>query len=176
EGLAPGSRALAEQCRSLAAVGEQPVVCSHEALAHVLREIGWEKTGNMLGLAAFLALPSVILMMLFGQTRIFFVMARDGLLPEVLSRIHSRFGTPHIVTLVTGVGVTISAAFLPVGKLANISNSGTLFAFLIVALTVMALRIREKNRPRPFKTPAIWLIGPLAISGCLILFIFLPLD
>ncbi len=176
EGLAPGSRALAEQCRSLAAAGEQPVVCSHEALAHVLREIGWEKTGNMLGLAAFLALPSVILMMLFGQTRIFFVMARDGLLPEVLSRIHSRFGTPHIVTLVTGVGVTISAAFLPVGKLANISNSGTLFAFLIVALTVMALRIREKNRPRPFKTPAIWLIGPLAISGCLILFIFLPLD
>lgn len=71
EGLAPGSREMAAQCKSLAAAGQQPVVCSHEALAHVLREIGWEKIGNLLGLAAFLALPSVILMMLFGQTRIF---------------------------------------------------------------------------------------------------------
>src|SRR5690606_37554991 len=96
KGLQPGSLALAEQCQSLAAVGQQPIVCSREALAHVLREIGWEKVGNLLGLAAFLALPSVILMMLFGQTRIFFVMSRDGLLPEVLSRIHARFKTPHI--------------------------------------------------------------------------------
>ncbi len=176
QGLMPGSRALAEQCKSLAVVGQQPLVCSREALAHVLREIGWGKVGNLLGLAAFLALPSVILMMLFGQTRIFFVMSRDGLLPEVLSRVHSRFKTPHIVTLVTGVGVTIAAAFLPVGKLANISNSGTLFAFLVVALTVMILRIKDKNRTRPFKTPGIWLIGPLAISGCITLFLFLPTD
>lgn len=176
EGLAPGSREMAAQCKSLAAAGQQPVVCSQEALAHVLREIGWEKVGNLLGLAAFLALPSVILMMLFGQTRIFFVMSRDGLLPEVLSRVHPRFKTPYIVTLVTGIGVTAAAAFLPVGKLANISNSGTLFAFLIVALTVMILRVRDKNRPRPFRTPVIWLVGPLAIGGCLILFLFLPMD
>ena len=73
-------------------------------------------------------------MMLFGQTRIFFVMARDGLLPEALSRVHPRFHTPHVVTLVTGVGVTLAAAFLPVGKLADISNSGTLFAFAMVAV------------------------------------------
>ena len=176
EGLTPGSREMAAQCKSLAAVGQQPVVCSHEALAHVLREIGWEKIGNLLGLAAFLALPSVILMMLFGQTRIFFVMSRDGLLPAVLSRVHPRFKTPYIVTLVTGIGVTAAAAFLPVGKLANISNSGTLFAFLVVALTVMILRVRDKNRPRPFRAPVIWLVGPLAIIGCLILFLFLPID
>lgn len=176
QGYMPGSLALAEQCQSLAAIGQQPVVCSREALAHVLREIGWEKVGNLLGLAAFLALPSVILMMLFGQTRIFFVMSRDGLLPEVLSRIHTRFKTPHIVTMVTGVGVTIAAAFLPVGKLADISNSGTLFAFMVVALTVMLLRIRDKHRHRPFRTPAIWLVGPLAVSGCVTLFLFLPTD
>ncbi|UJP04603.1 MAG: amino acid permease [Nitrosomonas sp.] len=176
QGLMPGSIALADQCRSLIAIGQQPVVCSREALAHVLREIGWEKIGNLLGLAAFLALPSVILMMLFGQTRIFFVMSRDGLLPEVLSRIHTRFKTPHIVTMVTGIGVTIAAAFLPVGKLADISNSGTLFAFMVVASTVMLLRIRDKHRHRPFRTPAIWLIGPLAISGCITLFLFLPTD
>ncbi|MCW5608887.1 MAG: amino acid permease [Nitrosomonas sp.] len=176
QGYMPGSLALAEQCQSLAAIGQQPVVCSREALAHVLREIGWEKIGNLLGLAAFLALPSVILMMLFGQTRIFFVMSRDGLLPEVLSRIHTRFKTPHIVTMVTGVGVTIAAAFLPVGKLADISNSGTLFAFMVVALTVMLLRIRDRHRHRPFRTPAIWLVGPLAVSGCVTLFLFLPTD
>ncbi|ABI59481.1 amino acid permease [Nitrosomonas eutropha] len=176
EGLMPGSREMAAQCKLLAAVGQQPVVCSHEALAHVLRQIGWEKVGNLIGLAAFLALPSVILMMLFGQTRIFFVMSRDGLLPEVLSHIHPRFKTPYIVTLVTGLVVTASAAFLPVGKLANISNSGTLFAFLVVALSVMILRIKDKNRARPFKAPVIWLVGPLAIGGCITLFLFLPTD
>lgn len=175
-GLMPGSLALAERCHSLAALGQQPIVCSREALAHALREIGWEKIGNLLGLAAFLALPSVILMMLFGQTRIFFVMSRDGLLPEVLSRIHARFKTPHIVTMITGIGVTFAAAFLPVGKLADISNSGTLFAFLVVALAVMILRIKDKDRDRPFKTPAVWVVGPLAIVGCITLFLFLPAD
>jgi APA family basic amino acid/polyamine antiporter len=175
-GLMPGSLALAERCQSLATLGQQPIVCSREALAHVLREIGWEKIGNLLGLAAFLALPSVILMMLFGQTRIFFVMSRDGLLPEVLSRIHARFKTPHIVTMITGIGVTFAAAFLPVGKLADISNSGTLFAFLVVALAVMILRIKDKDRNRPFKTPAVWVVGPLAIVGCITLFFFLPAD
>lgn len=174
--LIPGSLKLAEQCQSLAAIGQQPLVCSREALASVLREIGWEKIGNLLGFTAFLALPSVVLMMLFGQTRIFFVMSRDGLLPEVLSRIHPRFKTPHIVTYVTGLGVIIAAAFLPVGKLADISNSGTLFAFMIVAFTVMILRIKDRSRARPFRTPAIWLVGPLAVIGCITLFLFLPAD
>lgn len=176
EGLIPGSKEMAEQCQLIAAQGQQPVVCSQEALAHVLREIGWVKVGNLIGLAAFLALPSVVLMMLFGQTRIFFVMSRDGLLPAGLSKIHPRFKTPYIVTLVTGFVVMLAAAFFPVGKLANISNSGTLFAFLVVALSVMILRVKDKDRPRPFKTPAIWLVGPIAISGCVVLFMFLPLD
>lgn len=175
-GLAPGSAELAAQCRSLAAAGEQPLVCSREALAQVLRQIGWEKVGNLIGLAAFLALPSVVLMMLFGQTRIFFVMARDGLLPEALSQVHPRFKTPHVVTLLTGAGVTVAAAFFPVGKLADISNSGTLFAFLMVAVAVMILRVRDSERKRPFRTPAVWLVGPLAVLGCLSLFVFLPPD
>ncbi|MBL8496398.1 amino acid permease [Nitrosomonas sp. JL21] len=174
--LVPGSLALAEHCQSLMAVGQQPLVCSREALALVLREIGWEKIGNLLGLTAFLALPSVILMMLFGQTRIFFVMSRDGLLPEVLSRIHPRFKTPHIVTYVTGLGVTLAAAFLPVGKLADISNSGTLFAFMVVACAVMILRVKDRQRERPFRAPIIWLVGPLAVMGCIMLFLFLPAD
>jgi APA family basic amino acid/polyamine antiporter len=175
-GLPPGSMELTEQCKALAAQGPQPLVCSREALAHVLRQIGFERVGNLIGLAAFLALPSVVLMMLFGQTRIFFVMARDGLLPEALSRVHPRFHTPHVVTLVTGVGVTLAAALLPVGKLADISNSGTLFAFAMVAVSVMILRVKDEARRRPFRTPAIWLVGPLAVLGCVVLFLFLPPD
>ncbi len=173
-GLAPGSLSLTEQCQALAADGQHPLVCSREALAQVLRQIGWGKIGNLIGVAAFLALPSVVLMMMFGQTRIFFVMARDGLLPEALSRVHPKFKTPHMVTLMTGLGVTLAAAFFPVGKLADVSNSGTLFAFLVVALAVMLLRLRDKDRHRPFRTPAVWVVGPLAIVGCLTLFMFLP--
>ena len=95
--------------------------------------IGWPGIGRLVGLAAVLALPSVVLMMMYGQTRIFFTMARDGLLPESWSAVHPRFKTPHVVTLITGTGAGIAAAVLPVGKLADLSNSGTLFAFLMVA-------------------------------------------
>lgn len=176
EWLEPGSTAMAARCTEVAALGEQPLVCSREALAHVLRAIGHPAVGNALGLAAFLALPSVILMMIYGQTRIFFVMSRDGLLPEVLSKVHPKFRTPHVVTIVTGIGVTIAAAFFPVGRLADISNSGTLFAFLMVAIGVMLLRRSEPTRIRHFRTPALWLVGPLAAIGCIVLFLFLPVQ
>src|SRR3546814_4336314 len=91
-------------------------------------------------------------MMLFGQTRIFFVMARHGLLPEKLASIHPRWKTPHVVTAITGFFVALTAAFLPVGTLADISNSGTLFAFFMVALSVMILRRTDPTRHRPFRT------------------------
>lgn len=167
EALEPGSRELAAQC---AAIADQAVVCSKEALAWTLREIGWPQIGNLVGLAAILALPSVVLMMMFGQTRIFFVMSRDGLLPEVFSKIHPRFNTPHVITWMTGVAVALFAGFFPVGQLANISNSGTLFAFAAVSIAVMMLRKTDPNRVRPFRTPAIMLIAPLSIAGCIYLF------
>ena len=173
--LEPATKQFAAQCNTLIAAGHEPLACSKEALAHVLREIGWTKVGNLIGLAAFLALPSVILIMLFGQTRIFFGMARDGLLPEKLAKIHPRFKTPHIVTMITGAAVAIAAAFFPVGQLAEVSNSGTLFAFMMVAIAVMLLRRRDPDRHRPFRTPAIWVVGPLAALGCIWLFAYLPL-
>jgi APA family basic amino acid/polyamine antiporter len=169
--LSPGSVALANACSSLAS---QPLVCSREALAHVLRSINQPVVGNLVGLAAGIALPTVILMMIFGQTRIFFVMARDGLLPEKLSSVHPRFRTPHVVTWITGVAVAFAAAFLPVGRLADISNSGTLFAFAVVSVAVLVLRRTEPDRHRPFRTPLIWLFAPLAVAGCVVLFVFLP--
>ncbi len=170
-----GSEELARQCATFAA-DQLPLVCSNEALAHVLRQIGWSGVGNMLGIAAFVALPSVILILLFGQTRIFFVMSRDGLLPEGLSKIHPKWKTPYIVTAITGGVVAFAAAFLPVGALADIANAGTLYAFMMVAIAVMMLRRSEPNRPRSFKTPALWLIGPLTIAGCIFLFLNLPFE
>ncbi len=169
--LRPGSPELSAACAQL---GDAKVVCSKEALAWTLRSIGWPQVGNLIGLAAGLALPSVILMMMYGQTRIFFVMSRDGLLPPVLSKVHPKFKTPHVVTLITGVFVALFAAFFPVGLLADISNSGTLFAFAMVAITVLVLRRTDPNRRRPFKTPAVAIVAPLAAIGCIYLFFSLP--
>ncbi len=166
-GIAPGSKELAAACAN---IGSQAVVCSKEALAWTLREIGWRQVGNLVGLAAGLALPSVVLMMMFGQTRIFFVMSRDGLLPEKLSKVHPKYGTPHVVTIITGVFVAFFAALFPVGALADISNSGTLFAFAMVAIAVLVLRRTDPGRRRPFRTPAVILVAPLAVAGCLYLF------
>jgi APA family basic amino acid/polyamine antiporter len=167
-----GSEALAVQC-ALPQYAEM-LVCSREPLAHVLRTIGYGTVGNLLGYAAFIALPSVILILLFGQTRIFFVMARDGLLPEALSRVHPRWRTPHVVTAITGVGVAIGAAFFPVGQLADIANAGTLYAFMMVAIAVWMLRRRDPDRVRPFRVPAVGLIATLTVAGCLFLFFNLP--
>jgi basic amino acid/polyamine antiporter, APA family len=166
-GIATGSSELTAAC---SAIANEAVVCSKEALAWTLREIGWTQVGNLVGLAAGLALPSVVLMMMYGQTRIFFVMSRDGLLPESFSRIHPRFKTPHVITIITGIFVALFAAFFPVGALADISNSGTLFAFAMVAIAVMVLRRTDAGRVRPFRTPAVNIVAPLAILGCIYLF------
>jgi basic amino acid/polyamine antiporter, APA family len=162
-----GSTELARACEAQA---REIVVCSREALAWTLREIGWQQVGNLVGLAAGLALPSVVLMMMYGQTRIFFVMSRDGLLPEGLSKIHPKYKTPHVVTIITGVFVALFAALFPVGALADISNSGTLFAFAMVALAVLVLRRTDPSRRRPFRTPAVTIVAPLAILGSIYLF------
>ena len=142
---------------------------------HVLDVIGWPALGRLVGLAAVIALPSVVLLKMFGQPRVFVAMARDGLLPDKLASVHPRYKTPHVVTLVTGLGTTLAAAVLPVGKLADYSNSGTLFAFFMVAIAVMVLRRVDPDRKRPFRAPAVWILAPLAMIGCLGLYVSLPL-
>jgi basic amino acid/polyamine antiporter, APA family len=158
---------------AIGTIGAQPggpLSQADDALAFVLREIGHGWAGDLVAIAAGIALPSVILMMMFGQTRIFFVMARDGLLPEVFSKLHPKYGTPHVVTICTGLFVALFGALFPVGKLADISNSGTLFAFFTVAVGVLILRRTDPTRHRPFRTPMVWLICPLAAAGCVFLF------
>jgi APA family basic amino acid/polyamine antiporter len=110
-------------------------------------------------------------MMMFGQTRIFFTMSRDGLLPEAFSAVHPRFFTPHVITYVTGIVVSFCGALFPVGKLADTSNAGTLLAFAMVAIGVLVLRKRQPDRPRPFRTPLVWIVCPLAVVGCAMLFV-----
>lgn len=169
----PGSAELMAACALPA--NARAFACSPEPLAHVISQLGWRTAAQFIGLAAFLAMPAVVLMMLFGQTRIFFAMARDRLLPfnESLTRLHPRFNTPYVVTVITGLAVTALASVLPVGFLADISNTGTLFAFMTVAAGVIILRRRDPDRPRPFRTPAIWLLGPLALGSCAFLFLSL---
>ena len=164
--LEPGTQAFTAAC-----VGSAQLVCSNEPLAHVLRSLDHNTVAYLVGMAASLALPSVILMMIYGQTRIFFVMSRDGLLPEICSKVHPKFHTPHVITMITGVFVSLFAAVFPVGILADISNSGTLFAFVMVAVGVMILRRTQPGRARPFRTPLVWLVCPLAVAGCLLLFV-----
>jgi APA family basic amino acid/polyamine antiporter len=171
--LSPGTPALSQACT---AIHEQAVVCSKEALAWTLKSIGYPFVGWLVGAAAIIALPSVILMMMFGQTRIFFVMSRDGLLPEFFSKIHPRFHTPHVITMLTGVFVALFAAFFPVGLLADVSNSGTLFAFAAVSIAVMVLRKTDPKRARPFRTPAIMITAPVSIVGCIYLFFSLSIE
>ncbi len=158
---------------AIGAVGAVPggeLASSKEALAYVLREIGHGWAGKLVAIAAGLALPSVVLMMMFGQTRIFFTMSRDGLLPAAFSRLHPKYGTPHVVTICTGIFVALFAALFPVGALADISNSGTLFAFALVAIAVMVLRRTQPGRQRSFRTPLVWVVAPLATLGCVFLF------
>ena len=169
EGVAPrpGSIEMTKACFS------QPseiLVCSREGLAFTLREIGWPHAANLLGLAVGLALPSVVLLVIYGQSRIFFVMARDGLLPSVFAKIHARWETPHVVTMFTGIIVATFAALLPLGRLADISNAGTLFAFLAVSFAAIVLRVKDPTRHRPFRAPGLWFVAPAAIAGCIYLF------
>jgi basic amino acid/polyamine antiporter, APA family len=168
--LQPGTPAMAAACHA-----SQALVCSKEALAHVMRLLNHNQLGNLIGFAASIALPSVILTMTYGQTRIFFTMARDGLLPASLAKIHPRFHTPHVITIITGTFVSLFGAMFPVGALADVTNSGTLFAFLMVSLGVLILRVKQPNRPRSFRTPMAWVVCPLAMFGCLLLFFNLSL-
>lgn len=169
--LAPGSPEMAGRCAAIVSSGAvEPLVCSKHALVHVLQVTGHPTVGWLVGLAAIIALPSVVLMMMFGQTRVFFTMARDGLLPAAFAKVHPKFKTPYFVTAVTGLFALIFAGLLPVGSLADYSNSGTLFAFAMVAVAVMVLRIKDPARHRSFRTPMIWVVAPAAVVGCIVLY------
>lgn len=143
---------------------------SGEPIAHIVRSLGQPEAAAIIGGVASIAIPTVILAFLYGQTRIFYVMARDGLLPRSWSRVHSKLGTPIFVTILTAIVTSALAGLLTLGEIASLANAGTLAAFIAVAISVMVLRLREPTRERPFRTPIAWFVAPLAIAGCLYLF------
>jgi APA family basic amino acid/polyamine antiporter len=143
---------------------------SGEPIALIVRTLGQPEAAWLIGFVASLAIPTVILGFLYGQTRIFYVMARDGLLPRSWSRVHSKLGTPIFITLFTALVCSVLAGLLTLGEIASLANAGTLAAFIAVAVSLMVLRRRESALERPFRTPVAWVVAPLAILGCLYLF------
>jgi APA family basic amino acid/polyamine antiporter len=127
----------------------------------------------LIKLGAIAGLTSVILVQLLGQSRVFYSMSRDGLLPPFVRRIHPRFRTPYITSIVTGLAVAIPAAILPVRDAAKLVSIGTLLAFVIVCTGVLVLRIREPNLHRPFKTPFIWFVAPMGALSAAYLMAYL---
>ncbi|NIJ20332.1 APA family basic amino acid/polyamine antiporter [Sphingomonas naasensis] len=162
---------------AIAAVGALPyqqLANSPEPLALVLRTLGQPVAGHLIALAAVVALPSVILVMMYGQSRIFFVMARDGLLPRSLAKVSPRTGAPTLITLITGVVIAAVAGFFRLDEIAELANAGTLLAFIAVGACLMVLRKRAPDAPRLFRCPAPYVVGTLAIFGCLYLLFSLP--
>jgi len=130
----------------------------------------------LISAGALAGITSVLLVFQLGQPRIFMAMARDGLLPQYFARIHPRFRTPHITTIWTGVAVGGVAAVVDIGSLADLTNIGTLFAFILVCLGVMILRRTDANRPRAFRVPMNPIFPILGVIFCFILMLSLPLE
>ena len=148
---------------------------SPEPLALILREIGRPGVATIVAAAAVIALPTVLLAFLYGQSRIFLVMARDGFLPLSLATVSPTRGTPVRITLITAVLVAIIAGLMPIDAIAALANAGTLAAFIAVSLSMLVLRRRDPGAQRSFRTPLAWVVGPVAVIGCLYLFASLPM-
>jgi APA family basic amino acid/polyamine antiporter len=148
---------------------------SPEPLALILRELGRPLAAHYLAISAVIALPTVILAFFYGQSRIFFTMARDGLLPEGLAKLSGR-GTPVRITIFTALVVAVLAGFIPLGELAALANAGTLAAFTAVSLCMLIMRRRAPDAPRTFRAPMPWVVGIVAMLGCVYLFFSLPVN
>jgi basic amino acid/polyamine antiporter, APA family len=136
--------------------------------------IGW--LSPLIKLGIVLGLTSVILVTLLGQPRIFRAMAHDGLLPPAAARIHPRFHTPYISTIISGIIAASIAGLLPIGLVGELISIGTLLAFAIVSAGTFVLRFTDPGLPRPFRTPAIWLVAPAGIVTSVVLMFSLPMD
>jgi APA family basic amino acid/polyamine antiporter len=142
-----------------------------------------DKTGHslfwlrpLIKIGAIAGLSSVVLVMLIGQPRIFYTMAKDGLLPKAFSRLHPKFKTPHITTILTGVAASVIAGLLPINILGELVSIGTLLAFTIVCISVIILRAKQPDIPRPFKTPLMPVVPILGAVICLAQMAALPKD
>jgi len=146
-----------------------------EPLATAFSERGLNIAAGIISVGALTATTSVLLVFQLGQPRILFSMARDGLLPPVVARVHEKYRTPHVATIMTGIFVAFFAAFMPIAEIIELTNIGTLFAFVLVSVGIIMLRRLEPDRERPFRTPLVPLVPLVAVVSCLGLMLGLPL-
>ena len=143
-------------------------------VADAFKGLGMDWVAAFIYAGALIAVTKTVMILMLGQSRVAFAMARDRLLPPRLGATHGRFGTPWLITAVTMGFVALLAGIVPLSDLAALVNIGTLFAFGLVAAGVLILRVREPDRERPFRTPGAYVVAPLAIAGCLYLATDLP--
>jgi APA family basic amino acid/polyamine antiporter len=145
-----------------------------DPLARALELAGFRAVGGIVALGAVVSMSAVLLVFQYGQPRIFFAMARDGLLPQWAARINPRTRIPSTTTLFTGVFVAVWALFGDAAETYDLTNIGTLFAFMLVSIGVLVLRYKEPDRYRPFRVPFVWPVCLLSAGGCLFIMRGLP--
>jgi basic amino acid/polyamine antiporter, APA family len=145
-----------------------------DPLARALELAGFRAVGWLVALGAVISMSAVLLVFQYGQPRIFFAMARDGLLPQWAARVHAKHRTPYMTTLVTGIVVALASAVGDAAETYDLTNIGTLFAFALVCTGVLVLRYTEPDRPRPFRVPLVWPVAVLGAAACLFIMKGLP--
>ncbi|HSK09320.1 MAG TPA: amino acid permease [Vicinamibacterales bacterium] len=145
-----------------------------QPLATAFSAIGMNWAAGVISLGAIFATTSVLIVFQLGQPRIFFSMARDGLLPSWAAKVHPKYQTPHVTTILTGVAVAVFASFTNINEVVELTNIGTLFAFVLVAMGILVLRHVDPQRHRPFRTPLVPLVPLLAMASCTWLMLQLP--
>jgi APA family basic amino acid/polyamine antiporter len=145
-----------------------------DPLARALELAGYTRVGWIVALGAAVSMSAVLLVFQYGQPRIFFSMARDGLLPQWAARVHPKTRVPSSTTLLTGIVVAVAALVGDAAETYDLTNIGTLFAFTIVCAGVLVLRVKEPERERPFKVPFVWVVAPLGMAACTFVMIGLP--
>src|SRR3982751_809636 len=165
-----GAMPYGELVKRLATEQAEPLTM---ALNHVAPQARWASA--VVAFGSVVAHTAVLLVFQLGQPRIFFSMARDGLLPPVFAKVHPKFKTPHVTTILTGIVVGGFAAVMSIDEMVDLTNIGTLFAFVLVCIGITILRYKEPNRARPFKVPfGAWLLPMLGAVSCLFLMYYLP--
>ena len=145
-----------------------------EPLAFAMQHINLNWAAGIIAFGSIAAQIAVLLVLQLGQSRIFFSMSRDGLLPRVFSHVHPKFKTPHVTTILTGIIIAVFAAFTNIDEMVDLTNIGTLFAFTLVCFGVIILRVKEPHRPRSFKVPLNPIIPLLGVASCVFLMTGLP--
>ena len=145
-----------------------------DPLARALELAGFTTVGWIVALGATVSMAAVLLVFQYGQPRIFYAMARDGLLPQWAAKIHPRTRIPYVTTLATGIFVAVWSLVGDAAETYDLTNIGTLFAFMLVSIGVLVLRYKEPNRPRPFRVPFVWPVSVLSASGCIFIMYGLP--